>query len=174
MIWHRIVMDEDEDISTPVLNDQATLVDARNRSELDPLTADQAWSLYLSHALSMWNSRVYEYGAVSPDSLHLASYHAWDCSYIVIDPLHSIQFPRGPPPLLHPWPCRNNLCASLRIRSRSLGGCFFLTPPTHGHDHPKQSHRARPKLLSMAAFAGVQQPPSPPTLLRMYLVPRHD
>lgn len=30
----------------------------------DVLTAGQAWCLYLSHFLSMWNSRTYEYGAV--------------------------------------------------------------------------------------------------------------
>lgn len=28
------------------------------------LTKGQAWSLYLSHSLSMWNSRMYEFGAV--------------------------------------------------------------------------------------------------------------
>lgn len=32
----------------------------------DELTAGQAWCLYLSHFLSMWNSRAYEYGAVCP------------------------------------------------------------------------------------------------------------
>lgn len=30
----------------------------------DVLTTGQAWCLYLSHFLSMWNSRTYEYGAV--------------------------------------------------------------------------------------------------------------
>lgn len=34
-------------------------------SDLDnELTPAQAWCLYLSHFLSMWNSRTYEYGAV--------------------------------------------------------------------------------------------------------------
>lgn len=30
----------------------------------DALTGSQAWCLYISHFLSMWNSRTYEYGAV--------------------------------------------------------------------------------------------------------------
>ncbi|MCJ1270058.1 hypothetical protein MMC22_009952 [Lobaria immixta] len=30
----------------------------------DELTKGQAWCLYLSHFLSMWNSRTYEYGAI--------------------------------------------------------------------------------------------------------------
>ena len=32
----------------------------------DEVTSGQAWCLYLSHFLSMWNSRMYEFGAVSP------------------------------------------------------------------------------------------------------------
>ena len=31
----------------------------------DEVTRGQAWCLYLSHFLSMWNSRMYEFGAVS-------------------------------------------------------------------------------------------------------------
>lgn len=31
----------------------------------DEVTAGQAYCLYLSHFLSMWNSRMYEFGAVS-------------------------------------------------------------------------------------------------------------
>lgn len=30
----------------------------------DPITRYQAWCLYASHALSMWNSRTYEFAAV--------------------------------------------------------------------------------------------------------------
>ena len=30
----------------------------------DNLTKSQAWCLFFSHFLSMWNSRMYEYGAV--------------------------------------------------------------------------------------------------------------
>ncbi len=32
---------------------------------LDDVTTGQAYCLYLSHFLSMWNSRMYEFGAVS-------------------------------------------------------------------------------------------------------------
>ena len=32
----------------------------------DELTRKQAWCLYLSHFLSMWNSRMYEFAAVRP------------------------------------------------------------------------------------------------------------
>ena len=31
----------------------------------DEVTRGEAWCLYLSHFLSMWNSRMYEFGAVS-------------------------------------------------------------------------------------------------------------
>jgi len=31
----------------------------------DEVTRGQAWCLYCSHFLSMWNSRIYEFGAVS-------------------------------------------------------------------------------------------------------------
>lgn len=31
----------------------------------DEATSGQAWCLYCSHFLSMWNSRIYEFGAVS-------------------------------------------------------------------------------------------------------------
>ena len=32
---------------------------------LEEMTIGQAWCLYLSHFLSMWNSRLYEFGVVS-------------------------------------------------------------------------------------------------------------
>ena len=35
------------------------------------MTASQAWCLYSSHLLSMWNSRMYEFGAVRACSLFL-------------------------------------------------------------------------------------------------------
>ena len=34
-------------------------------TQLDELTSVQAYYLYVSHFLSMWNSRMYEFGAVS-------------------------------------------------------------------------------------------------------------
>ena len=44
--------------------------DAAPLSQSDEVTNRQAWCLYLSHFLSMWNSRTYEFGAVST-FLHL-------------------------------------------------------------------------------------------------------
>ena len=36
-----------------------------NDAQLDELTIGQAWCLYSSYFLSMWNGRMYEFGAVS-------------------------------------------------------------------------------------------------------------
>lgn len=34
--------------------------------QVEPLTRSQAWGLYVSHFLSTWNARTYEFAAVSP------------------------------------------------------------------------------------------------------------
>lgn len=45
--------------------------DASHDFQDEVMTRGQAWCLYCSHFLSMWNSRMYEFGAVSWASLRL-------------------------------------------------------------------------------------------------------
>lgn len=53
------------DQSEQFLSAPDQLGDERVADRKDVLTTAQAWCLYLSHFLSMWNSRTHEYGAVS-------------------------------------------------------------------------------------------------------------
>ena len=52
----------------PFLDDERQEIGEQGEDEVDggdEVTRGQAWCLYLSHFLSMWNSRMYEFGAVS-------------------------------------------------------------------------------------------------------------
>ena len=49
----------------PFLDDDERLEDEGESEGGNEVTRSQAWCLYLSHFLSMWNSRMYEFGAVS-------------------------------------------------------------------------------------------------------------
>jgi hypothetical protein len=48
----------------PPMVDWAAYHSTHDEAVGDDLTRGQAWCLYLSHFLFMWNSRTYEYGAV--------------------------------------------------------------------------------------------------------------
>ena len=80
--------DDVDDISAP-----------SDGAEEEELTPPQAYCLYASHFLSMWNSRAYEYGSVSsfpPETPHAAN------SSRLTDPLHSSLVPWQSASLFNP------------------------------------------------------------------------
>jgi hypothetical protein len=64
---------QDDSFTSPQEVLSAAEEDATNHGHAheNELTKEQAWCLYVSHFLSMWNSRTYEYGAVSLRSKHI-------------------------------------------------------------------------------------------------------
>lgn len=65
----------------------------------DDVTRGQAWCLYCSHFLSMWNSRIYEFGAVSRTTHGL---YSLDSTLTVLpDSVHSVGIPRKSHGFIH-------------------------------------------------------------------------
>ena len=101
----------DEDNIRPVAAASALLevqIDKRNRPV--PLTKVQAWNLYMSHTLSTWNARTYEFAAVST----LCSFQICN-SNISLDSLHRLGLSRYPPCLF-----RTVSLAKVTVRSPKL------------------------------------------------------
>ena len=83
-------VDEDEQDITQLLQvEQTTELSPEN--EASTLTTVHLSNLYLSHALSTWNARTYEFAVVA--SLH-SSYMFWPAHVQHADPIHSVRIPR--------------------------------------------------------------------------------
>lgn len=59
----KMMSEDDQDLTTEPEQD--------DRGAQSELTPSQAWNLYVSHALSTWNARGYEFAAVRMDSFDL-------------------------------------------------------------------------------------------------------
>ena len=119
----------------------------------DELTRKQAWCLYLSHTLSMWNSRMYEFAAVRTFSPEYG-YFGPGARKLTnnSDFVHPSSLPRNSSSFVNqviipPNIAISNFCSSLQwyrrnhlrplvfLRSWTLGRSRPLPPPHPSPDH---------------------------------------